>query len=81
MAKGYFIIDVNEDGEAHITSFASDVDVKRHLDQYVAETGREVEFARDAPFDVNDLGGKALLIKGEIVVPQPVKVATAYKIP
>lgn len=81
MAKGYFLIDVNEDGEAHITSFASDEDVKRHLEQYVAETGRETEFSRDAPFDVNDLGNRALLIKGEIVAPQPVKVATSYKIP
>lgn len=70
MATGYFIIDVSEDGEAHITSFASDADVKRHLEQYVAETGRETAFAREA-----------LLIKGEIVVPQPVKVATSYKIP
>lgn len=75
--KGYFLFTMSDDGEPCYEGPISADELQERL----REIG-DVEFTETTehghdPYSSN----KVLVIKGEIVVPQAVKVATSYKIP
>jgi hypothetical protein len=77
MAKGYFTFHVNHDGESRWSGPMSAEDLTTWLDEH-ADT---VKVATKMPDGPNYFGGQAVIIKGEIVVPEPVQVVTKFKIP
>jgi len=79
MATGYFMITVSDDGDVRADGPMSADKLKSELDELSG--GQPVQFAERAPPDLSMLGSLVLVIKGEIVVPQPVNVATSYRIP
>lgn len=66
---------MTEDGDVRLRGPMSAAELAKDL------ADRDVEFATEAPDDPMYFGSKVLVIKGEIVVPEPVQVATSYKIP
>lgn len=76
--KGYFIFETSEDGARYTGPLTAEA-----LQKALSERGGELEFQTSAMkyLDPMDDHEKILVIKGEIVVPQPVKVATSYRIP
>jgi hypothetical protein len=73
--KGYFLFTTNADGEPRYEGPLSSEALQTRL----RECG-DVEFAETADEDPYT-SNKVLVIKGEIVVPEAIKVATLYKIP
>lgn len=80
MASGYFIFEVNDDGFSRYTGPMTPEQLQKNLLERSGESsfydGTKLDY-----FQAEYEPGKILIIKGEIVVPQPVKVATSYKIP
>lgn len=65
----------NTDGETMIHVYD-----KHEIEEVLQETGEEcLEFIPD--HDTNYWGGKRVIIKGEVVVPKPVKVVTQFEVP
>lgn len=79
MQNGYFMITVSDDGDVRADGPMSADKLKSQLDELSG--GQPIQFAERAPPDLSMLGSLVLVIKGEIVRPEPVKVATSYKIP
>lgn len=77
----YFMVTVSDDGDVRMDGPMSSEKLRVELEQLSSDTGKSVEFATEAPPELTMLGNKVLVIKGEIVRPQPVQVATSYKIP
>lgn len=77
---GYFTFTVCQDGECRIRGPMSADALRQWLGEH-AEEGVPIEFATAAPMNTAYFGDKVLVIKGEIVTPEPVTVATSYKIP
>jgi len=73
--EGYFLFTMSDDGEPRYEGPLSN----EALHERLRECG-DVEFAETADEDPYT-SNKVLVIKGKIVVPEAVKVATVYKIP
>ena len=75
--SNYFVIR-NSDGDTTVTEHSAE-DLKEKLNE---EYWGPVEFMDELPSnkDTNYWGDCILIIKGEVVVPQPVETVTEYKI-
>lgn len=72
MAKEkYYMLTLSEDGEKHLYVYT-----KQQLDRELAERLRNEEnftvdeFLSEIPADLDYIGGKSIIFKGEIVVPK-----------
>jgi hypothetical protein len=81
MANSYFMITASDDGDVRADGPISASKLKSELEQLSEDTGKALSFAERAPPELSMLGSLVLVIKGEIVRPEPVEVATSYKIP
>ena len=72
MNKDYFIVSLSEDGEARIENLTKDeLDVQ--LEEDLGEDDNGLGKYQPNIIDMEYDGGKAIIIKGQIVVPKPVE--------
>lgn len=73
----YYVIN-NMDGDTHIRPYSQEALIRAVEDGEFDEYGIFEEMPKES--DTNYWGGKTLIIKGEIVSPQPKEVVTKYEI-
>lgn len=84
MSQAYFVLRMSDDGEVSFDGpLSSDELVERITPDKDGETcyGRRLEFADHVPGFLGLLDGKILILKGAVVVPQPVQTVTEYRLP
>jgi hypothetical protein len=84
MSQGYFVLRVSDDGDVAFDGPLSSDELRKRItpdDDGETHYGRHVGFADHVPGFLGLLDGKVLIIKGEVVVPQPVQTVTEYKLP
>ena len=72
----YFLIHCSEDGDISVDELTRDALLERIHEKYYGD----IEFFKDFPEDDLVYWQKALIIKGNIVVPKPVQLVEKYVI-
>lgn len=86
MAVTYWVFYCNEDGEVSVQRFASKVDIEAYLTDCAKENTEEhtptyYGPTDRIPTDMQYWGDKRLIIKGELVVPEPVEMVRTFTLP
>ena len=78
----YFILTTNDDGEVYIQQAKSEKELSAVLAEKSGQHGEFLQFCTQTPRNqLNEGIAGPLIIKGEIVVPQPVKVVQGWEVP
>jgi hypothetical protein len=84
MSQGYFVLRVSDDGDVSFDGPLSSDELRKRItpdDDGETYYGRRIGFADSVPGFLGLLDGRILIVKGEVVVPQPVQTVTEYKLP
>ena len=77
-----FVIHMSEDGDASIRKIDNLNDwIKEDFEGCEPPKFVNPKFDRYGSLDLNDIGGKYVVIKGEVVMPKPVEVVTKFEEP
>jgi hypothetical protein len=77
-----FVVHMSEDGDASVKQIDNLNEwIKEDFEGCTPPKFADPSFGNYGLLDLNDIGGKYLVIKGEVVVPKPVQVVTEYEEP
>lgn len=78
----YWMINCSEDGDVYVQRYTR-AELEAEIAEHIEDTGKPIAFFNSVPASIDPQywNGQALLIKGDIVTPQPKQVITKYEVP